>query len=74
MGARCTPRRQTLEYEQAKKTFESRKGSIPAFRVGDVVELKFVTPENYYKEESFRGVVIKRQNRGLVRRTCLGRV
>eukprot|EP00976_Prorocentrum_cordatum_P115683 1196050-Prorocentrum_minimum.AAC.2 len=59
-----TARYQTIEYEEALKVAESRK--FPEFRVGDVVEIKLVVPENKNALESFRGVITRRQNRGLV--------
>lgn len=57
---RCRHFLKVINYEEAKKVSDDRKGVIPAFRVGDVIELTFVTPENNYKVESFKGLVIRR--------------
>mmetsp|Transcript_5691 Transcript_5691/g.7687 ORF Transcript_5691/g.7687 Transcript_5691/m.7687 type:complete len:262 (-) Transcript_5691:138-923(-) len=54
-----------LEHEEATKASQARVIPIPAFRVGDVVEIQLVVPENDYKEGRYKGLVIKRVNRGL---------
>mmetsp|Transcript_18971 Transcript_18971/g.22707 ORF Transcript_18971/g.22707 Transcript_18971/m.22707 type:complete len:255 (+) Transcript_18971:279-1043(+) len=54
---------QEIEYEEAKKISEKR--NIPAFRVGDVIELKYTVPENDMKVDTFVGLCFARRNRGM---------
>jgi len=60
---RCKFMLENLEYEAALKVADAR--NFPAFRVGDLVEIKMVVPENKNMLDSFRGIITKRRNRGL---------
>mmetsp|Transcript_10049 Transcript_10049/g.20965 ORF Transcript_10049/g.20965 Transcript_10049/m.20965 type:complete len:267 (-) Transcript_10049:241-1041(-) len=60
---RCSFMLQNIEYEEALKVAQSR--NFPEFRVGDAVEVKLVVPENKNAVETFKGIITKRQNRGL---------
>jgi large subunit ribosomal protein L19 len=54
---------QVLEHEAASAAAAERQ--VPPFRVGDVVDVSLIVPENKGRPSAFRGLVIARRNRGL---------
>lgn len=63
---RCRFMLKTLEYEDCLQRKENRPFEVPAFRPGDVIEVKFIVPENQNRPASFRGVCIARRNKGIM--------
>jgi len=53
---------QSLEAEQVAAVEQTRQ--FPAFRPGDVLELKVAVPENRRKVATLKGIVIAKKNRG----------
>lgn len=54
---------EALEHEASAARNAARP--LPPFRVGDVVDVQLVVPENKARPSAFRGLVISRRNRGL---------